>query len=137
MIFFSNLLKNAQPKDGTDIGPLMRKLFQVLNTPSSKRQRKLDEDLARFPHVNGDLFDASNGNIPDFDAKMRKILIDASYFKLDKNIPPAIFGALFQAIMDPEERRAPRHTLYKQRKISLKVIEPLFLDNLARRISKN
>ena len=39
--------------------PRLMRLFQVLDTPPNRRQAKLDEELARFPHVNGDLFDGS------------------------------------------------------------------------------
>ena len=46
------------------------RLFQVLDTPPDRRQAKLDEDLARFPHVNGDLFDGAV-RIPDFNTGMR------------------------------------------------------------------
>ena len=55
------------------------RLFQVLDTPPNQRQAKLDEDLARFPHVNGDLFDGAV-RIPDFDSEMRRALLDAGQF---------------------------------------------------------
>ena len=66
-------------EDGSDLGPCLARLFQVLNTPVDRRQAKLDEDLARFPYVNGDLFRARL-TIPDFDAAMRAALIDACRF---------------------------------------------------------
>ena len=124
---FLDLLETRTREDGSDLGGLLARLFQVLNTPVDQRQAKLDEDLARFPYVNGDLF-AAKLNITDFDAAMRAALIDACRFDWAA-ISPAIFGALFQSVMEPAERRA-QGAHYTTEKNILKVIEPLFLDDL-------
>ena len=124
---FLDLLETRTREDGSDLGPALARLFQVLNTPVDQRQAKLDEDLARFPYVNGDLF-AARLTIPDFDAAMRAALIDACRFNWEA-ISPAIFGALFQSVMDSAERRA-RGAHYTTEKHILKVIGPLFLDDL-------
>ena len=87
-----------------DLGGWLAQLFQVLNTPEDRRAQTLDEDLARFPYVNGDLF-RDPLLIPSFDSVMRKRLIDACHFNWS-DISPAIFGSLFQSVMDKE--RAPR-----------------------------
>ena len=122
-----DLLETRTREDGSDLGPALARLFQVLNTPVDQRQAKLDEDLARFPYVNGDLF-AARLTIPDFDAAMRSTLIDACRFDWAA-ISPAIFGALFQSVMDAAERRA-QGAHYTTEKNILKVIGPLFLDDL-------
>ena len=83
--------------------------------------------LARFPYVNGNLF-AAQLRIPDFDADMRAVLLDACRFDWTA-ISPAIFGALFQSVLEPAERRA-QGAHYTTEKNILKVIEPLFLDDL-------
>ena len=124
---FGELLETRTREDGSDLGPCLARLFQVLNTPVDRRQAKLDEDLARFPYVNGDLF-AAQLTIPDFDAAMRAALIDACRFDWAA-ISPAIFGALFQSVMEPAERRA-QGAHYTTEKNILKVIGPLFLDDL-------
>ena len=124
---FLQLLEERSGEDGADTGLWLARLFQVLNTPPDRRQAKLDEDLARFPYVNGDLF-AAQLNIPDFDAAMRAALLDACRFDWSA-ISPAIFGALFQSVMEPAERRA-QGAHYTTEKNILKVIEPLFLDDL-------
>ena len=124
---FLDLLETRTREDGSDLGGLLARLFQVLNTPVDQRQAKTDEDLARFPYVNGDLF-AAKLNITDFDAAMRAALIDACRFDWAA-ISPAIFGALFQSVMEPAERRA-QGAHYTTEKNILKVIEPLFLDDL-------
>ena len=71
----------------------------MLNTPEGERITTLDEDLARFPYVNGDLF-REPLRIPSFTTAMRARLLDACRFDWS-NISPAIFGALFQSVMDP------------------------------------
>ena len=101
---FLQFLEERTGEDGADLGPWLSQLFQVLDTPEPERQGNLDEDLARFPHVNGDLFDGPL-RIPAFDATMHKLLLDACRFDWS-NISPAIFGALFQSVMDPVKRRA-------------------------------
>ena len=125
-IFF-DLLENRTAVDGSDTGSRLAELFQVLDTPEARRQATLDEDLARFPYVNGRLFEEPL-RIPAFNATMRTALLDAGRFDWS-NISPAIFGALFQSVMDPLERRK-QGAHYTTEKNILKVIEPLFLDDL-------
>ena len=124
---FLQFIEERTTADGAHLGPWMARLFQVLNTPTSRRSRALDEDLARFPHVNGDLF-TEPLRIPDCDAAMRQALLDAGQFDWTA-ISPAIFGALFQSVMEPADRRA-QGAHYTTEKNILKVIEPLFLDDL-------
>ena len=124
---FLDLLENRTRDDGSDLGGWLAQLFQVLNTPEDKRPRNLDADLARFPYVNGDLFRAPL-LIPSFDAEMRARLIAACQFDWS-GISPAIFGSLFQSVMDKNERRA-QGAHYTTEKNILKVIEPLFLSDL-------
>ena len=125
-IFF-DFLESRTREDGSDVGLWLSQLFQVLNTPIENRQTTLDEDLASFPYVNGQLFDGPL-RIPAFDSSMRGMLLDACRFDWSK-ISPAIFGALFQSVMDPQERRE-KGAHYTTEKNILKVIEPLFMDDL-------
>ncbi len=124
---FLDFIETRTSEDGADLGPRLAQLFQVLDTQEAARQATLDEDLARFPYVNGDLFDGPL-RIPAFDTAMRVALLDACRFDWS-NISPAIFGALFQSVMDPAERRA-QGAHYTTEKNILKVIEPLFMDDL-------
>ena len=124
---FLDLLENRTREDGSDLGGWLAQLFQVLNTPVDGRSKHLDEDLARFPYVNGDLF-RDPLLIPSFDAQMRQRLIDACHFNWS-DISPAIFGSLFQSVMNKNERRA-QGAHYTTEQNILKVIEPLFLDEL-------
>ena len=124
---FLDFIETRTSEDGSDTGSRLAELFQVLNTPEAERQTTLDEDLARFPYVNGALFDGPL-SIPFFDAAMRAALLNACRFDWS-NISPAIFGALFQSVMEPAERRA-QGAHYTTEQNILKVIEPLFLDDL-------
>ena len=124
---FLDLLENRTQDDDSDLGGWLAQLFQVLNTPVDRRSRNIDEDLARFSYINGDLF-REPLLIPSFDSAMRQRLIDACHFNWSE-ISPAIFGSLFQSVMDKDERRA-QGAHYTTEKNILKVIEPLFLDEL-------
>ena len=124
---FLDFIETRTREDGADLGPMLAQLFQILDTPEDARAAALDEDLARFPYVDGDLF-REPIRIPSFTGDMRARLLDACRFDWS-DISPAIFGALFQSVMEPAERRA-QGAHYTTEKNILKVIEPLFLDGL-------
>jgi hypothetical protein len=124
---FLTLVTDRTSPDGGDLGQWLSHLFEVLNSPIEKRQHNLDEDLNEFPYVNGDLFQ-ERLPIPAFDAEMRALLIEACEFNWEA-ISPAIFGSLFQSVMNEQERRA-QGAHYTTEKNILKVIQPLFLDDL-------
>ena len=130
---FLDFIETRTREDGSDLGPLLTQLFQVLDTPDDKRSTILDQDLAHFPYVNGDLF-REPLRIPSFNKTMRRRLLEACYFDWS-NISPAIFGALFQSVMEPAERRA-QGAHYTTEKNILKVIEPLFLDDLREKFKR-
>ena len=107
---FLDFIETRTSEDGTDLGAKLAHLFQVLDTPEDERLTSLDEDLDQFPHVNGALFEGPL-RIPAFDAAMRAALLDACRFDWSK-LSPAIFGALFQSVMEPAERRAQGRPLH-------------------------
>ncbi len=114
-------------EDGSDLARAIAELFQILNTAPDKRFKNLDESLAAFPYVNGKLFE-ENLPLASFDSEMRKILLDSCLLDWGK-ISPAIFGSLFQSVMDEKARRnLGAH--YTSEKNILKLIKPLFLDVL-------
>jgi hypothetical protein len=124
---FQDYIEQRTGVDGSDLAHHLATLFHVLNTPTGKRLKNLDEGLAAFPYVNGKLFEAT---LPpaSFDAAMRESLLDLC--GLDWSlISPAIFGSLFQSIMDAVARRnLGAH--YTSEENILKLIKPLFLDGL-------
>jgi hypothetical protein len=131
---FRSFIEERTAPDGSDLGSRLAQLFQVLNTDDgsggagpSKRSAALDEQLAAFPYVNGKLF-AEPLPMADFSAAMREALLDACALDWSA-ISPAIFGSLFQSIMDSTARRnLGAH--YTSEENILKLIKPLFLDAL-------
>ena len=124
---FRTFIEERTAKDGTDLGSRLGQLFQILNTDEAKRSKALDEQVAAFPYINGKLF-AESLPMADFTSAMREALLDAC--ALDwSSISPAIFGSLFQSIMDEKARRnLGAH--YTSEENILKLIKPLFLDEL-------
>lgn len=124
---FLQLLENDTRPDGNDTGRVLNDLFDVLDTPETSRQSTLQAELNAFPYVNGRLF-AGRLRTPHFTAKMRELLLDACRHDWS-GVSPAIFGSLFQSVMDAKERRA-KGAHYTTEANILKVIGPLFLDDL-------
>ena len=124
---FHLFLENRTAPDGSDLGEKLARLFEVLNTPPEKRQKNLDETLAPFPYVNGELFNEHLG-FADFNRDMRNALLGCTRNDWSR-ISPAIFGSLFQSIMQPAARRQIGAHYTSERDI-LKVIRSLFLDEL-------
>jgi len=113
--------------DGSDLASKIQELFQILNTASDKRYKNIDEQLNGFPYVNGKLFEEVLPTA-SFDASMRQALLECCYIDWSK-ISPAIFGSMFQSVMNPKERRnLGAH--YTSEKNIMKLIKPLFLDEL-------
>lgn len=124
---FKNFVRNRTHDDGTDLGPRLSKLFEVLNTPLHERSSMLDEDIGAFPYINGGLF-AEITVAADFDATLRLTLLQASKPDWSK-VSPAIFGAMFQGVMD-DKKRHDIGAHYTSEENILRVIKPLFLDDL-------
>ncbi len=124
---FQLYIENHTRPDGSDLGQSLSGLFDILNTPEKRRPKKLDEDLTAFPYINGELF-AERLPLAGFDLAMRNRLVGACRFDWSR-ISPAVFGSLFQGIMDPKDRRQIGAHYTSERDI-MKVIRPLFLDDL-------
>lgn len=124
---FQEYIEQRTHVDGSDLASKLQELFQVLNTPAALRFKNLDEQLADFPYVNGKLFEEILPTA-SFDAKMRQALLDCCYIDWSK-ISPAIFGSMFQSVMNPKERRNLGAHYTSETNI-LKLIKPLFLDEL-------
>ena len=124
---FQEYIDSRTLEDGSDLALHLDTLFFVLNTEQSKRLKTRDEQLAEFPYVNGRLFE-ERLTPAAFDSKMRRTLLDCC--ALDwALISPAIFGSLFQSIMDKKARR-DLGAHYTSEENILKLLRPLFLDEL-------
>lgn len=124
---FEDLITKRSREDGSDLAGWLSQLFDTLNRPQGKRFKNLDEQLDAFEYINGELF-AETMPPAAFDASMRRELIAACQIDW-RTISPEIFGALFQSVMDKNERRnLGAH--YTNEENILKVVSSLFLDEL-------
>ncbi|MGL4462731.1 MAG: class I SAM-dependent DNA methyltransferase [Planctomycetia bacterium] len=124
---FKLFVENHTKEDGSDLGSQMARLFQVLDTPIEKRSKNLLEELAALPYVNGRLF-ADRLDIADTTRPMRDALVTCCGLDWSR-ISPAVFGSLFQSVMEPKERRRIGAHYTSERDI-LKLVRSLFLDDL-------
>lgn len=132
-LFYRFALWDTNPDN---LGGQLAQLFQVLNTPEHRR-RHVPDSMAKFPYVNGGLF-ADSWPSEFFTAQMHEALLAACRFHWTR-ISPAVFGSMFQLVKSKEARRADGEHYTTETNI-LKVIEPLFLDELrdkARRLIHN
>ncbi|MDR0673026.1 MAG: N-6 DNA methylase [Zoogloeaceae bacterium] len=125
---FLDYVENAKA-DGGDLSHRVADLFEVLNMPEETRQKRLRlaEELKPFRYINGGLFKERLA-AADFDARMRATLIDCARFDWSA-ISPAIFGAMFQGVMNKERRREIGAHYTSEENIA-KLINPLFMDEL-------
>jgi hypothetical protein len=130
---FAYYLSERTSEDGSDVGSRLSEIFQVLDTEEVRRPKNLDEDLARLPYVNGRLFEEPL-RIPSFDTEMRKQLLKCCHFDWS-TVSPAIFGSLFQSVMDPQRRREIGGHYTSEGNI-LKVVGPLVLDELRAELAR-
>lgn len=123
---FENYIRGSK-EDGSDLSGRLMELFSILDTPDDKRMGTLRAELKHFRYINGNLFSAF---LPPaaFDDKMRQTLLDCCDFDWSY-ISPAIFGAMFQGVMDEKQRRE-LGAHYTSEENIMKVIKPLFLDDL-------
>ncbi len=124
---FSLFVERKTAVDGNDLAARLAELFDTLNAPPGRRLSILDETVAAFPYVNGGLF-AEMLPVAAFSAEMRRALLDCGVLDWSK-ISPAIFGAMFQGVMD-EKARHDLGAHYTSEENILKLIRPLFLNGL-------
>ena len=125
---FYDVIDRTTNIDGSDVDSVLYELFEVLDLPESSAERDAKPThLSAFPYVNGSLFEYQFA-IPEFDARTRRILLECARLSWAE-INPDIFGSMFQAVIDPEQRGSlGQH--YTSVSNIMKVIQPLFLDEL-------
>lgn len=131
---FTSSVKSYTAEDGSDLDQFLTDLFAVMNSkPNSKLRLTLPIHLTAFPYVNGGLF-ASDEPVPELGLKGRRILLECSAMDWSE-INPDIFGSMFQAVIDVEQRsRLGQH--YTSYSNIMKVIQPLFLEPLRSELEK-
>lgn len=132
---FSDAIGSHTKQDGSDLSDYLKRLFVVLNQSKQQRPKDLPDYLSDFPYVNGGLF-KDDIQVPKFNRKSRQILIECGA-ELDwSDINPDIFGSMFQAVVHTEQRsNMGQH--YTSVPNIMKVIEPLFLNDLYEELEKN
>ena len=125
---FTDTVEQMSAGDGSNAHLVLEQVFRAMDIKDAHRA---DSDVplyaSRFPYVNGGLFRDSS-QTPIFNRIARSFLIQAG--KLEwQHITPDIFGSMIQAVADEEERGAlGMH--YTSVPNILKVLNPLFLDDL-------
>lgn len=130
---FTNLVDSQTSENGDGLKDLFATLFTILNTEESKRSGFASHFL-EFPYVNGGLFETEI-HLPTFTSTSRKLIIECG--KLDwSSINPDIFGSMIQAVVHPGQREnLGMH--YTSVPNIMKVIEPLFLNDLYSELDKS
>ena len=122
---FTSSIKRFTKEDGSDLTDYLNETFNIMDV--SFRQQNIPSIVKQFPYVNGGLF-SKRIQIPKMGMKARKLILECG--ELDwKDINPDIFGSMIQAVVNPEER-ANQGMHYTSVPNIMKVINPLFLDDL-------
>ena len=133
---FTETVTQMSAKDSSNTHEVISKLFLAMNT---KREERAAANIPRwansddFPYVNGGLFSGSM-DVPKFSKIARSYLLHVGGLDWTK-INPDIFGSMIQAIAEDEERGelGMHYTSFPN---ILKVLNPLFLDDLRARLEE-
>ena len=123
--FLDYIIKHGN--DCSMLGSKLDELFTTLNKPLNERQSSIEPELAKFPYVDGQMFE-QRVETAHFTSKMRDVLINAAKFNWSF-VSPIIFGSMFESMMNAEDRRTSG-SHYTSEENVLKVINPLFMNAL-------
>ncbi|GGB66478.1 hypothetical protein GCM10011607_28880 [Shewanella inventionis] len=127
---FTRTLNNRSGREGQDATSVIETIFNVLDKPQDQRG-DVPGWLADFPYVNGGLFSGA-AHVPPLSPKAYRYLLEAA--SLDwKYVNPDILGSSIQAIVDPE-LRGDLGMHYTSVPNILKILDPLFLDDLRQQL---
>lgn len=131
---FTETIAQMSAKDSSNTHEVISALFLAMNT---KKPDRATAEIPRwaddFPYVNGGLFSGSM-DVPKFSKIARSYLLHVGGLDWTK-INPDIFGSMIQAVAEDEERgELGMH--YTSVPNILKVLNPLFLDDLRARLEE-
>jgi hypothetical protein len=131
---FTETVEKMSTKDSTNTHEVIEALFQAMNTKLHEREKANTPRWAiGFPYVNGGLF-SGRMDVPRFSRIARSYLMHIGNLDWTK-INPDIFGSMIQAVADDDERGAlGMH--YTSVPNILKVLNPLFLDDLREKLEE-
>lgn len=126
---FTKAIEDNTSIDGSDLADFIDRLFVIMSTnDKALREQQTNKVISDFPYVNGGLF-LQRYPIPTLSRRARLLIIQCGKFQW-RDINPDIFGSMTQAIVSPEDR-AELGIHYTSVPNIMKVIQPLFLDDLA------
>ena len=131
---FTATIQQMTAGDGSNTAMVMSEIFRAMNTnQTDPNHAELRSWAGNFPYVNGGLFIGSV-EVPKFSKIARSYLLHIGSLDWTK-INPDIFGSMIQAVADDEERGAlGMH--YTSVPNILKVLNPLFLDDLRQKLAE-
>ena len=131
---FTTTLKQMSDSRSGNVSEIIASLFEAMDTAIEDRDSKDIRPWANvFPYVNGGLF-SGNQDVPKFSRIARSYMIAAGELNWSK-INPDIFGSMIQAVADDDERGSlGMH--YTSVPNILKVLNPLFLDDLREQLER-
>jgi len=125
---FTRTMEQVANPDGSNTREVLETIFKAMNVSSGNRAAaKLPSWATQFPYVNGGLF-AGSTDVPNFSRTARSYLLRTGELNWAQ-INPDIFGSMIQAVAD-EEERGSLGMHYTSVPNILKVLNPLFLDDL-------
>lgn len=129
---FTATVDQMSARDSSNTHEVIEELFRAMNTKLTERAAAKIKPWANvFPYVNGGLFSGSL-DVPRFTKIARSYLLHVGSLDWTK-INPDIFGSMIQAVADDEER-GTLGMHYTSVPNILKVLNPLFLDELRARL---
>ncbi len=132
---FTRLIRLEVEPSAKNLAKILNDLFEVLDSPLDKRTNKMLPSIAKFPYVNGTLFQKKIGKLPIFSSAVLKELVYCCDFDWTQ-IQPVIFGSLFQTVLDDTSKtiRGSLGAHYTSEVNIMKIIEPLFLNDLKKEL---
>lgn len=131
---FTDTVEQMSARDSTNTHEIIATLFRAMNIKREERTAAgIPRWAADFPYVNGQLFSGSD-EVPRFSKIARSYLLHVGGLDWTK-INPDIFGSMIQAVAEDEERgELGMH--YTSVPNILKVLNPLFLDDLREKLEE-
>ncbi|HRD26685.1 MAG TPA: lactate dehydrogenase [Caulobacter sp.] len=131
---FTKTVEQMSAGDAASTHRVIGEIFRAMDTkPEDREAASLPRYATKFPYVNGQLFSGST-DVPTFSKVARSYLLHIGSLNW-KKINPDIFGSMIQAVTDDEERGSlGMH--YTSVPNILKVLNPLFLDDLRQQLEE-
>ena len=124
---FKDYVERKTESDPYILGDILHGLFNRLNTKTPNKN--IDYELKKFQYIDGRLFELDNTDKAyPCNQEIRDALLAAAGFDWSK-VSPSVFGSMFESVMDSIERQESG-SHYTTTENVLKVLEPLFLDDL-------